>query len=211
MSHTPEIGLLYGGQTVSTNGLAAVGHPELSASVTDPRLLPEAETFLHFVADYVARGNPIAPGETLAYGYWMTQFRPEEDLLAAWEYNAGATEYVPGVNLTLGYWRDQHEVCEKYGGAFSPPRPDRLVVISDGVLEGDAVQGVRYPSPEHMSGWWITTDRYDGNVDSLRREHLYHLTAARPDLARYVALPFGFRFDNANGEDVWFDRKAAQE
>jgi hypothetical protein len=40
---------------------------------------------------------------------------------------------------------------------------------------------------------------------------LYHLTAARPDLARYLALPFGFRFDQASGEDVWFDEQVARE
>jgi hypothetical protein len=79
------------------------------------------------------------------------------------------------------------------------------------VLQGDVVQGVRYPSPEHMSGWWITTDRYDGDIRSLTQEHLYHLTAARPDLARYLALPFGFRFDQASGEDVWFDEQVARE
>jgi hypothetical protein len=78
-------------------------------------------------------------------------------------------------------------------------------------LQGDAVQGVRYPSPEHMSGWWITTDRYDGDIRSLTQEHLYHLTAARPDLARCLALPFGFRFDQASGEDVWFDEQVARE
>jgi hypothetical protein len=63
------------------------------------------------------------------------------------------------------------------------------------VLQGEAVQGVRYPSHEHMSGWWITTDRYAGNIGLLTQEHLYYLTAARPDIARHVALPFGFRFD----------------
>jgi hypothetical protein len=56
-----------------------------------------------------------------------------------------------------------------------------------------------------MSGWWITTDRYDGNVTSLKQEHLYHVTARRPDLAPYIALPYGFRFDFAAREDVWFD------
>lgn len=32
------------------------------------------------------------------------------------------------------------------------PAPDQLVVMSEGVYEGDVVEGVRYPSPEHMSG-----------------------------------------------------------
>ncbi len=85
------------------------------------------------------------------------------------------------------------------------------MIVSDGVMEGDAVQGIRYPSPPHMSGWWITTDRYNGQIESLRNEHLYHVTAVRPDLARYVALPFGYRFDLATHEDVWFDANVASE
>jgi hypothetical protein len=45
----------------------------------------------------------------------------------------------------------------------------------------------------------------------LKREHLYHVTAARPDLAEYVALPYGFRFDLSQGQDVWFDPKVASQ
>jgi hypothetical protein len=88
---------------------------------------------------------------------------------------------------------------------------DRLVVVSDGVLESEPVEAVRYPSPEHMSGWWITTDRYNGDVQSLRTHHLYHLTAARPELAQYLALPYGFRFNLARGEDIWFDPEVARQ
>jgi hypothetical protein len=72
------------------------------------------------------------------------------------------------------------------------------------------VQGIRYPSPDHMSGWWITTDRYDGNIKSLRYEHTYHVTAARPALAKYLALPDGFRFNFSAGEEVWFDEKVLE-
>ena len=46
-----------------------------------------------------------------------------------------------------------------------------------------------------MSGWWLITEKYDGNIESLKHEHTYHVTAARPDLASFLALPYGFRFD----------------
>jgi len=206
-----DINLHVEGLSVRTSGLSSAAHPELKVSVADAALLGECEVFLKFLVAYVEQGARLRADETLTYGYWLTKLRAAGDgLLEVWEYTADATEFVPGATLTLGYWRDQHEVCNRYGGEFTPPRPDKLVVISDGVLEGDAVQGVRYPSPENMSGWWITTDRYNGDIKSLKQEHLYHLTAARADLARYVALPYGFRFDLAQHEDVWFDRKTLE-
>jgi len=199
--------------TARTKGLADLGQRELLATVASSDLAPEAEAFLHHVAMYLkSHGATLRHGETLAYGYWMTKFVEKDDFLEAWEYKADATEFVPGVTLTTTYWRDQHRTCERLHAAFSPPHPDRLVVISAGVLEGDTdVQGVRYPSPEHMSGWWLTTDRFDGDTNSLKTTHAYHLTAARPDLAHLIALPQGFRFDLSQADDVWFDEKVASE
>ncbi len=106
---------------------------------------------------------------------------------------------------------DQYEVCRRFRTHCMPPRSDQLVVISAGVVEGDAVEGVRYPSPEHMSGWWITTDRYDGDSKSLTLHHLHHLVEWRPDIAPYLALPFGFRFVLGEAEHVWFDEVVASE
>ena len=60
-----------------------------------------------------------------------------------------------------------------------------------------------------MSGWLIVTEQYDGDIKSLRNEHTYHVTAARPDLAKFLALPCGFRFDQTSGEKAWFDPEAA--
>ena len=201
--------ILQQGLSSQTKGLAQRGHPELKAWVDDPRLIVEAEKFLRFVADYIEDDNArIKSGETLAYGYWLTKFELVDDgMLHAFEYNPDATEFVPGVTQTLTYWRDQHELCARFNAAFSPPRPDKMVAISDGVVEGDAVEGVRYPSPENMSGWWLTTDRYNGNIKTIKTTHLYHVTARRPDLARFLALPYGFRFQ---GEDAWYDEKVAK-
>ena len=130
--------------------------------------------------------------------------------MEVWEYKADATDFIKGANLTLRYWRDQHVTCKLLGAEFHPPRPDKLTVISDGVLEGAAVEGVRYPSPDHMSGWWITTGLYNGDIKTLKRQHTYHVTAARPELARYLALPAGFRFDLLATEKVWLYEKVAK-
>lgn len=176
-------------------------------------LEPYAEEFLHFVIGYLKQSDrEILPGETFPYGYWLVKFLAEDDSLDVWEYNPSAIEFVHGGSLTLTYWRDQHRICDRFRASFTPPRPDRLTVIDEGVLEGLPTQGVRYPSPEHMSGWWITTDKYNGDLSTLRREHTYHVTAARPDLAPYLALPYGFRFETSGHDaDAWFDERVAAE
>ena len=196
---------------IKTAGLVSSRHSEIRVEISAPEFLGEAEEFLYFVTNYLTTsGNCIRPGETMPYGYWLVKFQDGgPQTLEAWEYNAEATEFVKGVNLALRYWREQHLVCHQHGAEFRPPRPDKLTVVSKGVLEGLPVQGVRYPSPEHMSGWWLTTDQYDGDINSLKREHTYHVTAARPDLAKYLALPEGFRFDLSVREDIWLDEKVA--
>jgi len=195
-----------------TSGLSGIGHPELLVEFHRADLTEEAEGFLWYVSDYLIRSRAtLQADETMLYGYWLTRFKDAgKDRLETWEYNSSATEFIKGATLTLQYWKDQHSICEAYGAPFEPPRPDQLSVISQGVLEGLPVQGVRYPSPDHMSGWWITTDQYDGNINSLKNEHTYHLTDARPDLAKYIALPPGFRFDLSSFEDVWFEKEVTK-
>jgi hypothetical protein len=197
--------------TVVTSGLADVGHMEILARVSNSALVPEAEAFLGFVVDYLnSSGVSLSHEQTLAYGYWLTRFVKNCNILEAWEYTPDAVSFVPGITQTLKYWHEQHEVCERHRAEFLPPRPDRLVVISEGVIEGDQdVQGVRYPSPEHMSGWWLTTGRYKGDTASLKTTHAYHVTASRPELARLFALPYGFRFDLSRGDNIWFDEEVA--
>ena len=106
----------------------------------------------------------------------------------------------------------QQECCEHYRATFSPVRPSQLVVISDGVYEGRPVEGVRYPSPDHMSGWWLTTDAYNGDTGSLKTVHFHHIQECRPEIAMYMALPFGYRFQlGGDNESVWFDEHVASE
>ncbi|RXF06059.1 hypothetical protein [Pseudoalteromonas sp. PS5] len=108
---------------------------------------------------------------------------------------------------------NQQECCEHYGALYQPVKQTQLVTISKGIYEGiTPVEGVRYPSPEHMSGWWLTTDEYNGNIDSLVTVHFQHIIEKRPELALYMALPFGYRFNlGGETEHVWFDQEVANE
>jgi|RhiMetdeSRZDD1v2_1073273.scaffolds.fasta_scaffold171932_2 hypothetical protein len=206
-----RVGYKTDGLRVSTTGLSKKGQAELTVAVDSADLLEEAENFLRFVVRYLDRtGARITAGQTLNYGYWMVKFEPiEGGALDVWEYDPEFRELQRGGSLTLRYWRDQNEICELFHASFEPPNAGKLTAVSIGVLEGRPVQAVRYRFGDPMSGWLIVTDQYDGNVKSLTNHHTYHVTARRPDLAKFVALPAGFRFDQASGERVWFDAEAA--
>ena len=106
----------------------------------------------------------------------------------------------------------QKECCEHYRADYSPIGLEQMVVISDGVYEGMPVEGVRYPSPEHMSGWWLTTDSYNSDVSTLKTVHFHHIQEQRPDIVIYMALPFGYRFQLGGTDDrVWFDEEISKE
>lgn len=192
-----------------TKGLDEYGCPDIKISVDDETLREEIRPFLLYLVRYVIEGGiKINSNETMPYGYWLVRFRAlTESLLEVWEYNKSATEFVRGGNLTLRYFKEQFAMCRKYKSEFMPPRPDKKVAVSEGVLEGDLVEGVRYVAPEHMSGWYITTDRYNGDFRTLKVIHLYCLSDARPDLVSYFALSPGFRFCQiGNKNEVWFDK-----
>ncbi|WP_407477514.1 immunity protein Imm33 domain-containing protein [Acinetobacter baumannii] len=107
----------------------------------------------------------------------------------------------------------QKECCDHYEEKFFPVELDQLVVVSNGVLEGEIpIEGVRYRSPKHMSGWWLTSDKYDGDIETLKNIHFTHILEKRPDLAIYMALPYGYRFILGGEEEhIWFDENALDE
>ncbi len=200
------------GLSVFTAGLAGRGQAEIKVSVNSRELLKDTEEFLRFVVKYLETENQrITPSQTMNYGYWLVKFEPSTDgALDVWEYDPELREFQHGGSLAIQYWRDQHSTCEKFHATFDPPNPGKLTSVSAGVLEGLPVQAVRYNFGDPMSGWLIVTDQYNGEITSLTNHHIYHVTAARPDLAKFLALPCGFRFDQTNGERAWFDPEAAE-
>ena len=100
----------------------------------------------------------------------------------------------------------QRAMCARHGAPFRPPAPEQLCAVSDGVYAGDPVQGVRYEAPSHMSGWYLTTHRYNGDHTTLKVEHAAHVMAQRPDVAVFLALPPGYRIEvTAKAASAWYD------
>lgn len=195
------------GVTLKSEGLLERFGYEIKVNFSDANLRNDANEFIDLVARYIEEGHQVASGETLGYGSWITKMELNDNReLMFFEQVPLTGEYALGINITLRLWVEQHSVCSKVGADFTTSRFEQLIVISDGVLEGEASEGVRYPSPEHMSGWWITTDQYNGDTKSLKTVHAQHVAVNRPDLVKYLGLPNGYRFHELTN-DAWFDEK----
>jgi hypothetical protein len=200
------------GDGAQTDGLSGLIGYEVRLGTVAEDELAGANELLAFVAEYVTHHRArLMPEETMEYGLWIVKFRESEGgVLDVWERTTDGSRFQPGASTAIRFWSEQHEVCEHHGAPFAPPHTTQLAVLSAGVRDGEAVEGARYPSPEHMSGWWLSTDRYDGDVKALTLEHIYHVATWRPDLARYLALPLGWRFSTDRSE-IWFDESVAKQ
>jgi hypothetical protein len=203
------------GLTIFTEGLSNLNNSDIRVIVNDSSLLPDAQFLVKYVVDYLINQHAnIKSGETIIYGYWHVKFLEHESgYLDAWEFNQECSEYILGVTLSVSYMKAQGDLCHKHDAEFLVPFSHDYAIVSDGVLEGAPVEGARHPSLEGLSGWWFTTELFNGDIHTLRREHLYHITAKRPELAGYLALPPGYWFlSGQDGDNVSFDPSiAAQE
>lgn len=192
------------GNRLRTVGLRANGFSDLTVSISNAEQEQPARRMLEILADYqLDEGKAIRAGETVQHGYWVTKLSPGADgNLEVWEMTADAKGFVPGAALTLRHWAEQRLICETVMTEFAPPQPNQLAAVSAGVLENPdiLVEGIRYPAPSTASGWFLTTDLYSGRIADMRNEHLYHITSKRPELAKYLALPAGWRFEYGDGE-----------
>jgi hypothetical protein len=172
----------------------------------------EARMLLGAITGHVRdTGVIVQEGETFRHGLWMVRFyEGEGGSLEIFEPDpAEPTKDRRGAAAALRFYRLTTDLCARFGARFDPPFAGQMAMLSTGISQGASVQGVRYPSPPHMSGWWVTSDEYDGNVGSLRADHLFHLIAARPDLVALLGMPAGWRFDTAASHSPWFDPEVA--
>ncbi|ARU60928.1 hypothetical protein CBW65_07410 [Tumebacillus avium] len=203
-----EIDVYFENRYIKTNGLLNCIGRELKVVVGKEEGQDYIEV-LKYLVDYILDYNPtIKPDQTIAYYSWILKLNSDDaPFYNLWEADSNGDGYIQGVDYSIQVIREQGEECKKHNVTPSFPTFAQNIVISKGVYEGLAVDAVRYPSPSHMSGWWITTDLYDDNIDSLMNVHYYHLAFKRPDLLKYLALPYGFRFYISEREkDVWFSQ-----
>jgi hypothetical protein len=156
-----------------------------------------AVRLLEYIDAHLGRpGVQVRAGERLSYGSWELWFAGTEGSALSVQ-EASITDpdaRVNGASTALKLWESQRLECERWRSPHAPPTAVQLVAVSAGVQKGEPVEGVRYEAPAHMSGWFLTTSSYDGNIGSLRTVHLYHLIQRRPELARFLALGAGFFF-----------------
>lgn len=207
------IEIILDGKYLVTKGLKPLFNREFKLLI---QLKTNDEYFkvLKYLINYVLDCNPTIKSEqTIAYHSWLLKFVEISDLYyEIWEANKDGINYVIGVDYSIKVINEQEEECRKAGVTPIFPIFDQKIAVSKGVYEGLAVDAVRYHLAEHMTGWFVTTDLYDDNVDSLVVDHYYHITFKRPDLIKYFALPYGYRFFITDLEqDIWYDQKIAEE
>ncbi len=197
---------------VQTDGLLIGDQRELRASISDRGRLVECEGFLKYVADYLTNtGSTLKAGETIQWGYWHVKFELASDgILDAFEHNPDWSAYIRGISLAASYVAEQHATCAQNGEEMCAPPAHYWCMVSGGVLEDEPVDGARYAADDEISGWYLTTEKYDGNVTSMRWMRLYEVTSVRPDVARYLALPHGYWFNQRDdNEPIGFDAALA--
>lgn len=163
---------------------------------------------LNYLLNYFTDYKPVInDGQTIAYHSWLLKFIIVADIINVYEVQPNGDGFTEGVDYAIGIITEQELECIQHNTTPLFPLFNQMVVISNGVLDGMDIDAVRYSSPSHMTGWWITTELYDDNVESLETLHYYHLAFKRPDIMKYLALPFGFRFQSGEQQKVWFDEK----
>jgi hypothetical protein len=166
---------------------------------------------LAYLAEYIVEHRASIQNEqTIAYHSWMLRFTLDiESNLNLYEIASNGEGFAEGVDYAIKVINEQIEVCKEFNASPIFPIFTQKIVISEGVYEGLTTEAVRYPSPDHMTGWWLSTELYNGDTKSLNPVHYYHIAFKRPDILKYLALPFGYRFiiNQEQEKDVWFDSK----
>jgi hypothetical protein len=202
-----RVGLVERNGHLHTDGLKNfIGH-EVKVLIKEWPVQSYSDVLIYLI-DYIVHSGAIIRNEqTIAYHSWLLKFvLDSESEIHLYEVRGDGEGFVEGVDYALKVVYEQIKVCEKFNATPRFPTFSQMIAISDGVYEGMPIEGVRYPSPEHMTGWWLSTNLYD--VDrSVKPVHYFHIAFKRPDLLKYLALPFGYRFreNQKQAMGVWFD------
>ena len=165
---------------------------------------------LFFLIDYFLNRHPIIRNnETVSYGLWLLKFCLKGNFFQIHELDEAFSGWHEGADNAVYYYELQKQTCEGESAAFCVPLFTQKIAISSGVLEGKNVQGIRYDEPNHMSGWYITTDEYDGNIANMRVIELQNLVVKRKDLLQFLALPAGFFFETLQNNKCYIGKSSA--
>ena len=114
--------------------------------------------------------------------------------------------------LIHNYWNshieNQKDICKKYNSKWRPINKKWIIGVSKN-LEKDPINGLRHPSENGTTGWFIWTGEYQETNDFFQPMCAEHLLEKRPEIIKYLGLEVGFRFltDKKGYEDIWYDEK----
>lgn len=170
------------------------------------------EFCIDYIVEYVlTTGNLIEDGQTMSYFSWLIKFIKEDSrILRIHELNHELNDFSIGVEYSISIQSSQMLVCKKNNSNYQYPRYNQLVAVSDGFFDGMAVDGVRYESPDHMSGWYLTTSIFDDDINKLKLFHFTHIAKFRPELVKFLGLEPGFRFYSEDSA-IWFDSEVLED
>jgi hypothetical protein len=197
---------------VTTQGFLEANDAELQIAVREPSLLGDAGRLAQALVEYVlSSGNKILPNQTVAWATWLLKFVPDGSrTLSAYEADVEHGDFSHGATFTIQTWNAQTKVCTDNNVPYDAPAFTEFVVVAPGVLNGEPIDGVRYPYQRPNTGWWLFCPSYDGDVNSVQRIPLHHLYHHNTTAAPFLGLGPGHCFDSRSGR-VWFDSDVAKE
>ena len=103
----------------------------------------------------------------------------------------------------------REDVCERLGVTPDPPSADSRLGIAHNARESDLwpLNGLRHRPERGTSGWYLWRgETLSQAEDFFASLHTVHVPDWCPEAVRFLALPPGWRFLLAPGqEDVWYD------
>lgn len=112
-----------------------------------------------------------------------------------------------GQDSAAGTTEEQDRVCMSVGVTPDPPASFQKVGIALETLHLEPLNGLRHPEQGELSGWFIWGgDELSQASDFFKPLHVAYVAERCPAAVKYLALPAGWRFLTASGqEDVWLD------
>jgi hypothetical protein len=102
----------------------------------------------------------------------------------------------------------EQTICEWKNVAPQKPESGSKLGIALSTLGQLPINGLRHNPENGTNGWciWCGTELSDAD-DFFSSLHIEHIGSYLPEVAGYLDLPAGYRFqiDGNNFEDVWFD------
>ena len=159
---------------------------------------------------FLSTKQKIVDGETFGCGSWLILFKHNSDNIELHELkiiNNGENVYEFDVSFSVKFLKEQFELIKTHNiPSYNIPLIGQKIAVSKEIFLGSEVNGVRYSAPDHMTGWYLTSNSYNGDINTLKVDYLFSLLKVRPDLAKFLILPYGFRFYSDNESyDIWFD------